>query len=181
MAAAAKAPRRPAPEATIWAAPPVIGAPVAVGVVYAPPGAVGETVPLPVLLPPVVPLPPTISKLAQEMRVLLAKWKTIERFPKKLPGPSTWRSVSVVQLFRCLLFMTSTYQGVESIVVGRDEWVSCHLAVLAGEIASLASLWGGRIALWFLTTDEWIQVGERAGAVARGIDWENMDVVHCCC
>ena len=89
MAAAAKAPRRPAPEATIWAAPPVIGAPVAVGVVYPPPGAVGETVPLPVLLPPVVPLPPIISKLAQEMRVLLAKWNTIERFPKKLPGPST--------------------------------------------------------------------------------------------
>ena len=77
--------------------------------------------------------------------------------------------------------MTSTYQGVEGIVIGRDEWVSCHFAVLAGEIASLASLWGGRIALWFLTTDERIQVGECAGAVARGIDWENMDVVHCCC
>lgn len=89
MAAAAKAPRRPAPEATIWTAPPLIGAPVAVGVVYPPPGAVGETVPLPVLLPLVVPLPPTISKLAQEMRVLLAKWNTIDRFPKKLSGPST--------------------------------------------------------------------------------------------
>lgn len=77
--------------------------------------------------------------------------------------------------------MTSTYQGVEHIVVGRDEWVSGHLTMLAGEIAGLASLWCRWIALWLLTTDEWIQVGEGAGAVARGIDWENMDVIHCCC
>lgn len=103
MAAAAKAPRRPAPEATIWEAPPAIGAPVAVGVVYSPPEAVGKTVPLTVLLLPVVPLPPTISKLAQEMRVLFAKWKTIERFPTKLPGPSTWDVLEVFISYRCLL------------------------------------------------------------------------------
>lgn len=76
--------------------------------------------------------------------------------------------------------MTSTYQRVECIVVGRDEWVSSHLAMLAGEVASLASLWCGWIALWLLTTDEWVEVGKSAGAVARGIDWENVDVVHCC-
>lgn len=77
--------------------------------------------------------------------------------------------------------MTTTYQGAKRIVVGRDEWASGHLAMLAGEIASLASLWGGWIALWLLTTDEWIQVGEGGRAVARGINWENVDVVHCCC
>lgn len=89
IAAAAKAPRRPAPVATICAAPPVIGAPVPVGAVT-PPVELAVAVPLPVLLPPVVPLfPPTRAKEAQEMRVVLAKWKTKERFPKKLPGPST--------------------------------------------------------------------------------------------
>jgi hypothetical protein len=45
-----------------------------------------------VALPPtgVVPVPvspPTIVKLAQEIRVLFAKWKVIDRLPKKEPSP----------------------------------------------------------------------------------------------
>lgn len=53
-------------------------------------GAVGPvTVPVPVPLGATeLPLPLVRVKLAQVRRVLLLVWMTMERFPKKLPGPA---------------------------------------------------------------------------------------------
>lgn len=69
----------PMGELAVVVAPPV-GWPVGVAV----PEAVEDGVPDPLHVFPAS----TASKLAQVMRVLLPKWNTILRFPKKAPMPS---------------------------------------------------------------------------------------------
>ena len=71
------------------------------------------------------------------------------------------------------------YERKESIIVGCDKVILGHLSVLAGEITRLAGLWGGSVTWWLLATDVWVKVSQGGRAVARGVDWGDVDVVCC--
>lgn len=50
--------------------------------------------------------------------------------------------------------------------------------MLAGQIADLAFLRGGRVARWALAALGGVKVGQRSGAVAVRRHWRVVDVVH---
>jgi hypothetical protein len=113
-----------------------------------------------------------MEKLAQPMRVLLLRWTTKERWPKKEGSEGLVERKASVYLLTLLAGCSRVGRGN---VLGRERALG-NVSVLAAQITSLASLRLARIAEGSLAAEVRVQVSAGSGAVAISRDWLGVDV-----